>query len=164
MQCRNTLKLLFSSLYLYQSSFAFYLNIISSILTFNMLHWYSLVSNILLTTSNSTCSLFHCIPIRKLRGGKNIRCSHKAGWLMKVFSLVAEPTTDIIGGPELFIDRGSTINLTCVVLFSPEPPAYIFWNHNDAVSGLTIFSIRLRGMKNALLFLFIVRGIFSSFW
>ncbi|KAG8291618.1 hypothetical protein J6590_056080 [Homalodisca vitripennis] len=44
-----------------------------------------------------------------------------------------EPTTDIIGGPDLFIDRGSTINLTCVVLYSPEPPAYIFWNHNDAI-------------------------------
>ncbi|KAH9636694.1 hypothetical protein HF086_003242 [Spodoptera exigua] len=37
-----------------------------------------------------------------------------------------EPTTEIIGGPDLYIDRGSTINLTCVVLYSPEPPAYIF--------------------------------------
>ncbi|XP_077294881.1 uncharacterized protein LOC143917272 [Arctopsyche grandis] len=46
---------------------------------------------------------------------------------------VVEPTTDILGGPDLYIDRGSTINLTCVVLFSPEPPAYIFWNHNDAI-------------------------------
>lgn len=46
---------------------------------------------------------------------------------------VVEPTTDIIGGPDLYIDRGSTINLTCVVLYSPEPPAYIFWNHNDAI-------------------------------
>uniref|UniRef100_A0A0A9YQ67 Carcinoembryonic antigen-related cell adhesion molecule 1 n=1 Tax=Lygus hesperus TaxID=30085 RepID=A0A0A9YQ67_LYGHE len=46
---------------------------------------------------------------------------------------IQEPTTDIIGGPDLYIDRGSTINLTCVVLFSPEPPAYIFWNHNDAI-------------------------------
>lgn len=46
----------------------------------------------------------------------------------------AEATTDIIGEPELFIDRGSTINLTCVVKFSPEPPAYIYWNHNNTVS------------------------------
>lgn len=49
------------------------------------------------------------------------------------YLLVTEPTTEIIGGPDLYIDRGSTINLTCVVLYSPEPPAYIFWNHNDAV-------------------------------
>ncbi|XP_022910396.1 zwei Ig domain protein zig-8-like isoform X2 [Onthophagus taurus] len=46
---------------------------------------------------------------------------------------VIEPDTEIIGGPELFIDRGSTINLTCVVRHSPEPPAYIFWNHNEAI-------------------------------
>ncbi|XP_039291489.1 SPEG neighbor protein-like isoform X2 [Nilaparvata lugens] len=46
---------------------------------------------------------------------------------------VVEPTTQILGGPDLFIDRGSTINLTCMVLFSPEPPAYIFWNHNEAI-------------------------------
>ncbi|XP_018375904.1 PREDICTED: tyrosine-protein phosphatase Lar-like isoform X5 [Trachymyrmex cornetzi] len=46
---------------------------------------------------------------------------------------VIEPKTEILGAPELFINRGSTINLTCVVLQSPEPPAYIFWNHNDAI-------------------------------
>jgi len=48
--------------------------------------------------------------------------------------LFAEPTTDVIGGPDLYIDRGSTINLTCVIMYSPEPPAYIFWHHNGAVS------------------------------
>jgi hypothetical protein len=47
---------------------------------------------------------------------------------------VAEPSTEIIGGPDLYIESGSTINLTCVVHNSPEPPAFIFWNHNNAVS------------------------------
>ncbi|XP_076625019.1 zwei Ig domain protein zig-8 isoform X2 [Colletes latitarsis] len=46
---------------------------------------------------------------------------------------VIEPKTEILGAPDLYINRGSTINLTCVVLESPEPPAYIFWNHNDAI-------------------------------
>lgn len=46
---------------------------------------------------------------------------------------VVEPTTEIVGGPDLYIDRGSTINLTCVVLYSPEPPAYIYWSHNDNI-------------------------------
>ncbi|XP_050458863.1 uncharacterized protein LOC126855343 isoform X2 [Cataglyphis hispanica] len=46
---------------------------------------------------------------------------------------VVEPKTEILGAPDLFINRGSTINLTCVILQSPEPPAYIFWNHNDAI-------------------------------
>lgn len=46
---------------------------------------------------------------------------------------VTEPSTEIIGAPDLYIESGSTINLTCVILYSPEPPAYIFWNHNDGV-------------------------------
>ncbi|XP_034943878.1 hemicentin-2-like isoform X2 [Chelonus insularis] len=46
---------------------------------------------------------------------------------------VVEPTTEIVGGPDLYIDQGSTLNLTCIVLNGPEPPAYIFWNHNDAI-------------------------------
>lgn len=53
--------------------------------------------------------------------------------LQSSVSLFPEPMTEIFGEPDLYIDRGSTINLTCVVLHSPEPPAYIFWNHNNAV-------------------------------
>jgi len=70
---------------------------------------------------------------------------------------VPEPSTEIIGFPDLYIDRGSTINLTCVVLHSPEPPAYIFWNHNDAVSvalpKIRINSnLRLEDVNNLLAF------------
>ncbi|KAL1453620.1 hypothetical protein WDU94_009947, partial [Cyamophila willieti] len=50
-----------------------------------------------------------------------------------IYLTVVEPVTEIIGGPEIFIEHGSTINLTCVIRFSPEPPAYIFWNHNEAI-------------------------------
>ncbi|XP_076665448.1 zwei Ig domain protein zig-8 isoform X2 [Andrena cerasifolii] len=46
---------------------------------------------------------------------------------------VVEPKTEILGAPDLYINRGSTINLTCVVLQSPEPPSFIFWNHNDVI-------------------------------
>ncbi|XP_066590731.1 opioid-binding protein/cell adhesion molecule-like [Prorops nasuta] len=46
---------------------------------------------------------------------------------------VIEPQTEILGSPDLYINRGSTINITCLVLQSPEPPAYIYWNHNDAI-------------------------------
>lgn len=51
--------------------------------------------------------------------------------------LFIEPSTEIIGAPDLYIESGSTINLTCVVNNSPEPPAFIFWNHNNAVSWYT---------------------------
>lgn len=44
------------------------------------------------------------------------------------------PTAYIIGGPDLHVDKGSTINLTCSVRYSIEPPAYIFWFHHDEVS------------------------------
>ncbi|GLV37668.1 defective proboscis extension response 6 [Carabus blaptoides fortunei] len=43
------------------------------------------------------------------------------------------PTAAILGGPDLHVDKGSTINLTCSIRFSPEPPAYIFWYHHDEV-------------------------------
>lgn len=47
--------------------------------------------------------------------------------------IVSAPTALILGGPDLHVDKGSTINLTCTVHFSPEPPAYIFWYHEDNV-------------------------------
>ncbi|XKL66245.1 hypothetical protein PGB90_009665 [Kerria lacca] len=46
---------------------------------------------------------------------------------------VVVPTATILGGPDLHVDKGSTINLTCTIKYSPEPPAYIFWYHHDQV-------------------------------
>lgn len=43
---------------------------------------------------------------------------------------VVEPVTEIAGGPDFFINKGSTINLTCVVRYAPEPPSVIIWSHN----------------------------------
>ena len=57
--------------------------------------------------------------------------------------VVAEPHTEILGGPDIHLKEGSTMNLTCVITDSPEPPTYIFWRHNDAVrrarSGASFF-------------------------
>nr|ATU83052.1 secreted Ig-containing protein [Pristhesancus plagipennis] len=44
---------------------------------------------------------------------------------------VVEPVTKIIGSPDLHINYGSTINLTCMVVHSPVPPPSIIWTHND---------------------------------
>uniref|UniRef100_A0A182SKS5 Ig-like domain-containing protein n=1 Tax=Anopheles maculatus TaxID=74869 RepID=A0A182SKS5_9DIPT len=41
-----------------------------------------------------------------------------------------EPVTEINGGPDLFINKGSTINLTCIVKYAPEPPPAVVWKHN----------------------------------
>lgn len=46
-----------------------------------------------------------------------------------------EPVPTILGGPDLFVDKGSTINLTCTIRFGPEPPGHIFWYHENKVSN-----------------------------
>jgi hypothetical protein len=53
----------------------------------------------------------------------------------------AVPTATILGGPDLHVDKGSTINLTCSIRFSPEPPVYIFWYHHDVVSASFIYHL-----------------------
>ncbi|KAI8033743.1 hypothetical protein M5D96_013500 [Drosophila gunungcola] len=50
-----------------------------------------------------------------------------------VYLNIVEPVTDIIGGPDLHINRGSTINLTCIVKFAPEPPPTVVWSHNREI-------------------------------
>lgn len=69
------------------------------------------------------------------RGSHDFFCQ-RGTWLIRArYFSVSEPKTEILGAPDLYINRGSTINLTCVVLQSPEPPSFIFWNHNDVVSS-----------------------------
>ncbi|XP_011335035.1 zwei Ig domain protein zig-8 isoform X1 [Ooceraea biroi] len=43
---------------------------------------------------------------------------------------IVEPVTEIAGGPDLYINKDSTINLTCYVRNAPEPPSTIIWSHN----------------------------------
>jgi hypothetical protein len=33
----------------------------------------------------------------------------------------------------MYIEGGSTLNLTCVIRGSPEPPSYVFWRHGDRI-------------------------------
>ncbi|KAA0193413.1 hypothetical protein HAZT_HAZT000217 [Hyalella azteca] len=47
------------------------------------------------------------------------------------FIVTAEPETSILGGPDVYINSGSRLVLTCSVKYSPDPPAFIFWYHND---------------------------------
>ncbi|XP_034943199.1 zwei Ig domain protein zig-8-like isoform X2 [Chelonus insularis] len=48
----------------------------------------------------------------------------------KVYVNIVKPITEIVGGSDLFINKGSTINLTCLVKHAPEPPSAIIWSHN----------------------------------
>ncbi|XP_075210162.1 zwei Ig domain protein zig-8-like [Lycorma delicatula] len=47
-----------------------------------------------------------------------------------VYLTVVEPITEIMGGRDLFVNEGSTINLTCQVRYAPEPPPSITWSNN----------------------------------
>lgn len=44
-----------------------------------------------------------------------------------------EPITTVLGGPDLYINAGSTINLTCIVQNLPIPPSFVVWTHNNEV-------------------------------
>ncbi|KAI5696155.1 hypothetical protein M8J75_008883 [Diaphorina citri] len=44
-----------------------------------------------------------------------------------------EPKTEVLGGADVYINEGSTINLTCVVENTPEPPPLINWSHDKQI-------------------------------
>ncbi|KAB0800616.1 hypothetical protein PPYR_06356 [Photinus pyralis] len=50
-----------------------------------------------------------------------------------VLVTIIVPTARILGASDLFVAKGSTINLTCSIHFSSDPTAYIFWYHDDNV-------------------------------
>ena len=38
-----------------------------------------------------------------------------------------------MGGPQIIVDRGSTLNMTCVVSTRSKQPDFIIWSHSDRV-------------------------------
>jgi hypothetical protein len=67
----------------------------------------------------------------------------------------SEPITIIIGEPDMYIYKGSTINLTCVVKHSPEPPPAIYWTHNSQVSDRHIEYQNNSGSKDKIIYFII---------
>ncbi|XP_054933235.2 uncharacterized protein [Dermacentor andersoni] len=52
--------------------------------------------------------------------------------LRQVVSLrVVVPKAHILGGPDLHVEAGSALNLTCSISESPEAPAFVFWYHQS---------------------------------
>ena len=47
--------------------------------------------------------------------------------------ILAETRAEIVGGTEVHVEQGSTLNLTCVVRNSRERPHYLLWYHNNQV-------------------------------
>jgi hypothetical protein len=59
-------------------------------------------------------------------------------YILLIFS---EPHTEVLGGPDMHVDQGSTINLTCVSKFNPFPPSDVIWYLNDKVTTTTLLAI-----------------------
>ncbi|CAL4083036.1 unnamed protein product, partial [Meganyctiphanes norvegica] len=57
---------------------------------------------------------------------------------------VVVPRVEMLGEGDVHLDLGSTLNLTCVVRFSPQPPEFILWYHGDR---LVEYSTRDREMS-----------------
>ena len=51
-------------------------------------------------------------------------------------TVVPEPRVEIVGGPELYIDRGSRANLTCVITKAHKVPKHVRWTHDNKVRTL----------------------------
>ncbi|XP_042881817.1 zwei Ig domain protein zig-8-like [Penaeus japonicus] len=58
---------------------------------------------------------------------------------IKVFTTyltVLEPRGEILGAPDLFVQKASMINLTCILHDLPEPPSYVLWYHSNQYHSL----------------------------
>lgn len=54
-------------------------------------------------------------------------------WFFSICLCFAVSKAEILGNSEIFVKSGSDINLTCLVVQSPEPPSFIYWYRNDNV-------------------------------
>lgn len=46
---------------------------------------------------------------------------------------IVVPHVRIQGAPDIHVNQGSAINLTCIISYSPEPPAFVFWYRGNKV-------------------------------
>ena len=44
------------------------------------------------------------------------------------------PVTEIIGAPDIYVDRGSTLNVTCAVAAGSKEPEFIMWSRRQKAS------------------------------
>ena len=55
--------------------------------------------------------------------------------------LILEPKTQVVGEPDIFVDIGSMLNLSCVVSYTERPPIHVQWLHNG-------IEVSFRGPRN----------------
>ncbi|XP_045126286.1 zwei Ig domain protein zig-8-like isoform X1 [Portunus trituberculatus] len=65
------------------------------------------------------------------QGTYECQVSTKPVKTFNTFLRVLEPRGEILGSPDLYVQKGSMINLTCVLHDLPEPPRYVRWYHSN---------------------------------
>ncbi len=50
-------------------------------------------------------------------------------------SALTGPVTEIVGGPDIYVDRGSTLNVTCAVAAGPKEPEFVMWSWKEKASA-----------------------------
>lgn len=59
---------------------------------------------------------------------------YQSDWVENDTDLVmSEPEVTVLGGPDMFVETGSVINMTCSVAWTPAPPASTSWRHNNSL-------------------------------
>lgn len=61
--------------------------------------------------------------------------------ILLIILILIVPIAEMVGHPDMFVKAGATINLTCIISQSPEPPAFVFWYHNDRMINYDYNSI-----------------------
>ena len=51
-------------------------------------------------------------------------------FIPKQYFYFSEPQTRLIGGPDLYVNIGSMVNLSCVISNTPKPPTVVSWIHD----------------------------------
>ena len=68
-----------------------------------------------------------------------VRGQEQAGTFSQPVAILPDPVTSVLGGPEMFVESSSMINLTCLVAGTAGPP--------DKVTNLTTFGSRLKSLS-----------------
>ncbi|XP_050693780.1 zwei Ig domain protein zig-8-like [Eriocheir sinensis] len=65
------------------------------------------------------------------QGNYECQISTKPIKAFTVYLKVLEPRGEILGSPDLYVQKASMINLTCILHDLPEPPEYVLWYHEN---------------------------------
>lgn len=58
-------------------------------------------------------------------------CNTRKKVFIHNYLLISVAKAEISGPHPLFVKTGSSINLTCIITQSPEPPVFVFWYHDE---------------------------------